>query len=156
VSERVSIRNLRAILEALAEWGQKEKDTVLITEYARVALKRQISYQHCSGNNLLLAYLLAPDVEEMLRAAIRVTSAGSYLALDPAASKRLVASIRETIGNTNRLDPMPVLLTVMDIRRYVRKLIETDLYGVAVLSFQELTAEINVQPMGTIGLARPQ
>ncbi|MRU32277.1 EscV/YscV/HrcV family type III secretion system export apparatus protein, partial [Xylella fastidiosa subsp. multiplex] len=48
VSEDISVRNLRAVLEALIEWGQKEKDSVLLTEYVRVSLKRHISYKYSS------------------------------------------------------------------------------------------------------------
>ena len=93
VSEDISVRNLRAILESLIEWGQKEKDSVLLTEYVRSTLKRHISNKYSSGNNVLPAYLLAPSVEDTVRGAIRQTSAGSYLALDPAVSKALVSTM---------------------------------------------------------------
>ncbi|WP_051237491.1 type III secretion system export apparatus subunit SctV [Ottowia thiooxydans] len=152
VSEDVSIRNLRAILESLIEWGQKEKDSVLLTEYVRSTLKRQISYKHSSGQNVLPAYLLAPSIEDQVRGAIRQTSAGSYLSLDPAVSKRLVDSIKKTVGDISTSVQRPVLLTSMDIRRYMRKMIEQDLYELPVLSYQELTQEINIQPLARIDL----
>ncbi|WJF89321.1 type III secretion system export apparatus subunit SctV [Paraburkholderia bonniea] len=152
VSEGVSIRNLRTILEALIEWGQKEKDSVLLTEYVRSALKRQISHRHSSSQNVLSAYMLTPDVEETLRDAVRQTSAGSYLALDPDVSKKLLQNIIEMVGDIGQATLRPVLLTSMDIRRYLRKMIEADLYELAVLSYQELATEINIQPLGRIGL----
>src|SRR5690606_4748720 len=102
VGEEVSIRNVRAVMEALIEWGQKEKDSVLLTEYVRVALKRHISHKHTSGQNLLPAYLLAPAVEDTVRGAIRQTSGGSYLALDPGISKKLVENIRHAVGDLGR------------------------------------------------------
>lgn len=152
VSEDISVRNLRAVLEALIEWGQKEKDSVLLTEYVRVALKRNISYKYSSGQNILLAYLLAPGVEETVRGAVRQTSAGSYLALDPATSKKLVENIKQAVGDLSAAARKPVLLTSMDIRRYLRKMIEQDFYELPVLSYQELTQEINVQPLARIEL----
>jgi type III secretion protein V len=152
VSEDISVRNLRAVLEALIEWGQKEKDSVLLTEYVRVSLKRHISYKYSSGQNILPAYLLAPNVEETIRGAIRQTSAGSYLALDPGATKKLVENIRNTVGDIAASTRKPVLLTSMDIRRYLRKMIEQDLYELPVLSYQELTQEINVQPLARVEL----
>src|SRR5690606_1922379 len=115
VSEDVSVRNLRAILEALIEWGQKEKDSVLLTEYVRSALKRYISYKYSSGQNVLAAYLLAPNVEDTVRGAVRQTSAGSYLALDPTVSRRLVDNIKKTVGDLSASAQRPVLLTSMDI-----------------------------------------
>ncbi|MGV3678130.1 MAG: type III secretion system export apparatus subunit SctV [Acidovorax sp.] len=152
VSEDISVRNLRAILESLIEWGQKEKDSVLLTEYVRSTLKRHISYKYSSGQNILPAYLLAPSIEDTVRGAIRQTSAGSYLALDPTVSKRLVDNIKKTVGDLGASAQRPVLLTSMDIRRYLRKMIEQDLYELPVLSYQELTQEINIQPLARIDL----
>lgn len=152
VSEDISVRNLRTVLEALIEWGQKEKDSVLLTEYVRSGLKRHISYKYSSGHNILPAYLLAPNVEETVRGAIRQTSAGSYLALDPAVGKRLVDNIKRTVGDLMAGAQRPVLLTSMDIRRYLRKMIEQDLYDLPVLSYQELTQEINIQPLARVEL----
>jgi type III secretion protein V len=153
VSEEISIRNLRTIMEALIEWGQKEKDSVLLTEYIRAALKRHLSHKYSTGQNLLPAYLFAPNVEDTIRAAIRQTSAGSYLALDPNVSRKLLESIKRTVGDISRAAQRPVLLTSMDIRRYVRKLIEQDLYELPVISYQELTTDINVQPLARVELA---
>jgi len=152
VSEEISIRNLRAILEALVEWGQKEKDTVLLCEYIRGSLKRYISYKYSSGQNILPAYLLAPDVEEKIRGSIRQTSAGSYMALDPATAQRFVSRAKQSIGALRQGRSRPVIVVSMDIRRYVRKLIEMELYDVPVLSYQELTQEITVQPLDRITL----
>ncbi len=152
VSEDISIRNLRTILESLVEWGQKEKDSVLLTEYVRGSLKRQISFKYSSGQNMLPAYLLAPKVEETVRSAIRQTSAGSYLALDPAASRKLVDNLKKAVGKLPASGARPVLLASMDIRRYMRKLIEADLYDLQVLSYQELVPEVNIQPLARVDL----
>jgi type III secretion protein V len=150
--EEISVRNLRSILEALVEWGQKEKDSVLLVEYVRSSLKRHVSYKHSSGQNMLPAYLFAPNVEDTIRGAIRQTSAGSYLALDPNVTRKLLDNIKRTVGDLSRSTARPVLLTSMDIRRYVRKMIEQDLYDLPVLSYQELTPEINIQPLARIEL----
>jgi type III secretion protein V len=150
--EEISVRNMRSILEALVEWGQKEKDSVLLVEYVRTSLKRHVSYKHSSGQNMLPAYLFAPNVEDTIRGAIRQTSAGSYLALDPNVTRKLLDNIKKTVGDLSRSAARPVLLTSMDIRRYVRKMIEQDLYELPVVSYQELTPEINIQPLARIEL----
>ncbi len=152
VSEDISVRNLRAVLEALIEWGQKEKDSVMLTEYVRIYLKRHISYKYSNGQNILPAYLLAPDVETSIRESIRQTSTGNYLALDPGITKRLVESIKAKVGDLAHSSHRPVLLTSMDIRRYMRKMIEQEIYELPVLSYQELTPEINVQPLARVEL----
>lgn len=152
VSEGVSVRNMRTILNALVQSGQSEKDTVLLTEHVRIALKRQICFQNCAGMNVLPAYILTPDVEEVVRNAIRQSSAGSYLALDPRATQQIIAAIRKAIGPLDQQLGKPVLLTSVDIRRYMRKLIEVDLYGLPVLSYQELTPDISVHALARISL----
>lgn len=150
VQEGISIRNLRQALEALIDWGQKEKDSVLLTEYVRIALKRQISYQYGGGMNVLSAYLLDPPVEEAIRGSIRQTSSGSFLALEPEISQRIVTNIQKEVGELSTNTQRPVLLTSMDIRRYVRKMVEPVFYELPVLSYQELTQEISVQPLGRV------
>jgi type III secretion protein V len=152
VQEEISIRNLRLIMQCLIEWGQKEKEPVLLTDYVRSSLRRYISYKFSGGRNTLSVYLLEAEVEDVVRKAIRQTSAGSYLALDPPTAKKLVANIKKEVGNISRFDNRPVLLTSMDIRRYVRKLIELEIYELPVLSHQELTDEITIRPLGRIGL----
>lgn len=152
VGEDISIRNLRSILEAMVEWGQKEKDVVQLTEYIRSSLKRYICHKYSSGNNILPAYLLDQQVEEQIRGGIRQTSAGSYLALDPAVTQAFLQQVRQTVGDLSGMQSKPVLIVSMDIRRYVRKLIESDYYGLPVLSYQELTQQINIQPLGRIAL----
>lgn len=152
VQEDISIRNLRTILQALIDWGQKEKDPVLLTEYVRAALKRYISYKFSAGKNILAVYLIDPATEETIRKAVRQTSGGNYLALDPQTAKEFVNAVREEVGDISKATEKPVLLTSMDIRRYVRKLIEAEFYELPVLSHQELTEEITIQPLGKISI----
>ncbi|MGB0359966.1 MAG: FHIPEP family type III secretion protein, partial [Endozoicomonas sp.] len=152
VSEDISIRNLRSILQSLVVWGHKEKEVVQLTEYVRSSLKRYISYKYSNGKNMLPVYLLDQDVEDTIRSGIRQTSAGSYLALDPSTSAQFVENVKNAVGKIGHLEHKPVLITSMDIRRYVRKLLELEIYDLAVLSHQELTEEITVQPLGRISL----
>ncbi|MCL2029282.1 MAG: type III secretion system export apparatus subunit SctV [Deltaproteobacteria bacterium] len=152
VRERVSIRNLSVILEALVDWAGREKDIVLLTEQVRGALKRQISYMHSGGLNILPVVLLQPDVEDIMRKAIRQTSSGAYLALAPESSAAFLAALQKETEAAVKRKQAPVLLTSMDIRRYVRRLIEQDFYELPVLSYQELTPEITTQPIARIKL----
>lgn len=150
VSEEISIRDMRTILEALIEWGQVEKDPVMLAEYVRSNLSRQISYKFSGGQNILPAYLLSSDLEETIRSAIRQTSSGSYLALDPDVSQNIVAQIKSTVGELVPQAQTPVLVTATDVRRYLRKLIEVELYELPVLSYQELNKDISIQPIKQI------
>ena len=153
VQEQISIKDLRTIFEALSEWAQTEKDTVLLTEYVRASLKRYISYKYSQGQSTLSVYLLDPEIEEMIRGAIKQTSAGSYLALDPDSVNLILKSMRNTISPTPPGGQPPVLLTAIDVRRFVRKLIETEFPDMSVVSYQEVIPEIRIQPLGRIQLS---
>ena len=149
VQEGVSVRNLRDVFESLAEWGQREKDVVLLTEYARMGLKRQLSNRHAGASRTLRAILVGPDVEDKFRQSIRVTNAGSYLALDTDIASQVLERLRALLASTQGA---PVLLSSMDIRRYVRSLIENELYELPVLSYQELSSDIRIQTVGQLTL----
>ncbi|MCD0457864.1 type III secretion system export apparatus subunit SctV [Roseiconus lacunae] len=150
VQEEISIRNLRVIMQALIDWGQKEKDTVLLAEYVRSSLKRYISYKYSGGNNVLAVYLLEQNAEETIRKAIRQTSGGSFLALDPDTTTSFVQTIKHKVGDLSQAMEMPCLLTSMDVRRYVKRLLELEIPNLPVLSYQELVEEISLQPLAKI------
>lgn len=152
VQEQISIKDLRTILESLSEWAQTEKDTVLLTEYVRSSLKRYISYKYSQGQTVLAVYLLDPEIEDMVRGAIKQTSAGSYLALDPDSVQMILHAMRTVIVPTPMGGQPPVMLTAIDVRRFVRKLIEGEFPELPVVSYQEIVPEIRIQPLGRIQL----
>ncbi len=147
VQEQVSIRDLRCILENIISWAPREKDIIMLCEYVRVGLKRQISYRYTADQNLLPAVLIDPNVEEIIRKSIRQSSAGSFLALDPDSTKRFIEELKRIRGTTNK---RTVIIASIDIRRYVRRLIEGEFYDIPVLDYQELTPEVSVQPIERI------
>jgi type III secretion protein V len=152
--EQISIRDLRTILQALAEAGQFEKDTVALTEYVRQALKRYISFKYTRGGSTLAVYLLDPEIEDMVKSSIQHTPSGSYLALEPDISTEILSAVRREIGQTAAGAQQPVVLTNPDIRRYFRRLVEMEFPYLAVLSYQELTPEMNIQPLARIQLGQ--
>ncbi|MDA0712370.1 MAG: type III secretion system export apparatus subunit SctV [bacterium] len=152
--EEILIRDLRAILQALAEWGPVESDPVMLTEQVRAALKRYISHKYSSGQNTLVVYLLDPQIEETIRSSIQHTASGNYLALEPEVTQELLSAVRQEIGNLPPSAQQPVVLTTQEIRRYFRKLVELEFPNLAVLSYQELSPEMNIQPIARISLGK--
>lgn len=151
--EQISVKDLRTILEALVEWAQSEKDTVLLTEYVRSSLKRYISYKYSQGQTVLSVYILDPEIEDMVRGAIKQTSSGSYLALDPDSVQLILQSVRSTVAPPPPGGQPPVILTAIDVRRFVRKLIEMEFTDISVVSYQEIVSEIRIQPLGRIQIS---
>jgi type III secretion protein V len=150
IAEDISIRNFKAILDALLEWSQREKDTILITEYVRVALGRYIAYKFTNGKNVLPCILLSHDIEDAIRDSIRHTATGSYLALDPTISASIVESCREKLEQYKSMLVKPVILTQLDIRRYTRSIVEKELPFLHVLSFQETENHTEFDSLGVI------
>ncbi|MEJ1160527.1 type III secretion system export apparatus subunit SctV [Prosthecomicrobium sp. N25] len=152
VGEEISIRDMRTVLEALVEWGQREKDPIVLAEHVRGALSRYITHKFSGGQNVIPAYLIAKEIEDAVRGAVRQTSGASYLALAPDVHRQLIASMRNVIGSVNNRTLPPVILAPMDIRRFLRKIVERDFPDLAVLSYQELAPNANVQPLERIKL----
>jgi type III secretion protein V len=151
--EQISIKDLRTVLESLCEWAQTEKDPVLLTEYVRASLKRYISYRYSQGQSVLSVYVLDPEIEDLVRGAIKQTSAGSYLALDPDSVQLILQSVRTTVTTPPPGGQLPVILTAIDVRRFVRKLIELEFPDISVVSYQEIVPEIRIQPLGRIQIS---
>ena len=152
VGEEISIRDMRTVLEALVEWGQREKDPIVLAEHVRGALSRYITHKFSGGQNIIPAYLMAKEVEDVVRGAVRQTSGASYLALSPDVHRQLINSLKSAIGNISQHTLPPVMLAPMDIRRFMRKIVERDFPDLAVLSYQELSPNANVQPLERIKL----
>jgi type III secretion protein V len=141
----VSIRNLRDILEALSEAGQREKDPAALAEFARVALRRQISHQ-AAPDGRLAAVLLEPSLEALLRQAVRVNNGVAQLALEPEAARAIAEAITASV---QRHQPA-ALLTAIDIRAHLRKLIEAECFDTPVLSYHELVPTLRLEVLDRI------
>ena len=152
VQEQVSIKDLRTVLEALSEWAQTEKDPVFLTDYIRLSLKRYISYKYSLGQSVLSVYMVDQEIEDMVRGAIKQTSAGSFLALDPDSVQMILHAIRTMVKPAPPGGQPPVLVTAPDVRRFLRKQIEGEFPDLPVISFQEIVPEIRMQPLGRIQL----
>ncbi len=148
VEEEVPIRQLRDVLETLADIGQREKDVHTLTEFARIALKRQISHRHAPDGRLR-ALMLAPDLETLLRESIRVAGGVHQLALDPQAAQGIVQGFVQAIAQ-HRPD---AIVTPVDLRRHVRKLVEADAFDTPVLSYQELVPTLKLELLDHVGQA---
>lgn len=145
--ESVSLRNVRLLLETILEWAPKERDPDVVADYVRLAFKRQLCHE-VARDGLIEVVLLSPELEDTLRAAIRQTSQGSYLDLDPEIEQTILSRLGELVGTGGTR--LPVLVTAADLRRAVRKLIEEEFFPVPVFAFSEMTQHLKVQPIGMI------
>jgi type III secretion protein V len=152
VQEGISIRDIKSILEALSEWGRVEKDATQLTEYVRGAMRRYISFRYAGVRETLFVYMLDPEIEDVIRGAIRRTSTGTYLSLDPNIAHDILEAIRREIETLPPTAQKPVIITDTEVRRFVRKMVELEFPELTVLSYQELASELNIQPVGRISM----
>jgi type III secretion protein V len=146
VEERVSVRDLRAILEALSSVAVSEKDPLNLSEYVRSQMRRAITFRLTGGLGQLDVLLLDSLLEDTIRRAITRTGAGAFLTLPPQAARDVLAAVRRAFSEVPS-NGQGVILTQPDIRRFVRKLIEPEMPDVWVVSFAELLPEVSIKPV---------
>lgn len=148
--EGVSIRDMVTILETLADYAPITRDTDLLTEYVRQALGRAISrtYIHDCADVITLD----PKLEQLIMDSVQKTEAGSYIAMDPALSKKIVkqaAQMTEKIAQTGKL---PIVLASPVVRLYFKRLTENSIPGLVVLSYNELDPTLEVRSVGMVSV----
>jgi type III secretion protein V len=146
--EKVSIRNIVRICEILIEWGQKERDPIVLVECVRNGISREIANVN-GPSSILSGILLDPNTEECIRSSIRQTSFGDFLSLEPEYIDKLKDSLHDILKNANEGEPK-VIFTAPDIRLQVRNLIGEKFDEIAVMSIPEVPPDFKVQVLGVI------
>ncbi|QJU42325.1 EscV/YscV/HrcV family type III secretion system export apparatus protein [Serratia marcescens] len=149
LNEKISIRNMKIILEALALWAPREKDVIALVEHVRGALARYICHKFCDNNTLRVLHL-SEEFEEKIRQGIRNTSGGAFLNLEPAISDELMDSLNVATSKLTISNKDMVVLSSVDIRRFVKRFIEAQFKDLEVMSFGELTDNAMVDVIKTI------
>ncbi|AYN17004.1 EscV/YscV/HrcV family type III secretion system export apparatus protein [Pseudomonas monteilii] len=149
VAERISVRNMKLILETLAHWGSREKDVIVLVEHVRGGMARYISNKFANGNDLRVL-LLSPEFEDVVRKGIRQTSGGSFLNLEPSASEELMDRLAVGLDSLHIPQKDMVILASVDVRRYIKKLIEGRFRELDVVSFGEISDAISVTVLKTL------
>jgi flagellar biosynthesis protein FlhA len=140
--ERVSVRDLRTVLETLADYAARTKDPELLTEYARAALRRAISKQYQDPEGKLPIIALDHDFEEALSSAVQRTDQGSFLSLDPKTAQHVLRVLSKAVEDVSLQNHVPVVLMPPVLRLPLRKFAEKVLPGLVVLSHNEVEGPI--------------
>ncbi|MEQ9885794.1 type III secretion system export apparatus subunit SctV [Pectobacterium zantedeschiae] len=148
-SERVPLRSVRPIAEALIEVGQHERDTLALTDYVRLALKSQICHQY-SDENSLAVWLLTPESEELLRDALRQTQNETFFALTQDYASTLLSQLRQAFPPFSPHNSL--VLVAQDLRSPLRTLVQDEFHHVPVLSFTELESTLSINVIGRLDL----
>ncbi|MCL5062563.1 MAG: flagellar biosynthesis protein FlhA [Nitrospiraceae bacterium] len=148
--ERVCIRDLQTILETLSDYANITKDTDILTEYVRQALARSITRQLQNPDGSVSVILVEPRVERVIIEAVQTTAQGSYLALDPVSTEKIIEGIKKNFEEGIMKGYQPVLLCSPAIRRFVKKLSERVSGSIMVVSHGEIAPNTRLYSIGTI------
>jgi flagellar biosynthesis protein FlhA len=150
--EGVSVRDLRTILETLAEFGTGTKDSEALTEYVRQALYRTITERIKGSQGDVPLFTLDRGLEEAVARSIITTDHGSQLNLDPKVTQTILASLNEKIEEATSQGEKMVVLCSPVIRRHFKRLTEKFIPNMIVVSHNELSPEVNIRSLGTVRL----
>ena len=151
--EGIPIRDMETIVETLGDYGSQIKDTDMLTEYVRQALKRTISRRFSEAGQMKVISL-DDKIENMIMSSVKKMDTGSYLALEPTVIQSIVSSATSEINKIKDLVNIPVVLTSPVVRIYFKKLIDQFYPNVAVVSFSEIDNNIQIQALGSISLGQ--
>jgi type III secretion protein V len=147
--EGISIRNMKIVLEALAQWGQREKDVILLVEHVRGALARYISARFARGGRIAVL-AVSSATEELIRGGIRHGQGAAFLNLEPAKANELLGRFVMHVQEVSAFRHDVVVMVPPDIRRFVKRFIENRLPHTHVISFAEVSDTVSIDILRTL------
>ncbi len=143
--ERVPIKDLRTILETLADAAPATKDVGQLTEHVRQAMARTITGLYQAPNKSLPVMSIDPHLDQAIAMAIQQTPQGDYLALDPQIAQKALIQIKAASERMAEKGYPPVILCSPMVRPHLRRLLERFLPTVAVMSSNEVAQQVALQ-----------
>ena len=150
LAERISIRDLPTVIEAIAEIAPSVRDPRLVTEHVRIRLGRQICAQHTNPHGHLPIITLSPHWEDAFATSIVGEGENRRLAMQPSKLHEFVMVLRERFEEAARQGEMPVLVTSSPVRPYVRSIVERFRTQTAVMGQAEIYPKVRLKTVGSI------
>jgi type III secretion protein V len=151
VSEDIPIKNLRQILEVLAEKAESEPNIMPLSEFVRASLKEHISYRF-SHDNVLSAMIINAELEQTIQQSLRQSPSGIFLELSAEVSSSLEEQIEKQLSQIDNSKIKPVIITTPQIRSFLRAHLVTRFNSLPVLSQQEISASVTINPLAELRL----
>ena len=148
--EGVSIRDLLTILETLADFATTTRDTDILTEYVRQALKRAISARYFAKNDTNSVVTLDPKIEQEIMSCVKQTENGSFINMDPERTHQILDSVGKEVQKLENLGKNPIIVTSPIVRIYFRKLTEDYYKDLIVVSYNEVDSSVNLTSVGMV------
>lgn len=150
--EKVPIKDMVTIMESLADNSRITKDLELLTEYVRFSLGRTICNQIIDENRSVVVVTLSPQIEEIITSNVQKSMQGSFPAVDPDTTTRILDGIKNTVEMVYFFNNQPVILVSPNVRCVFRKLIEMVFPHIMVLSLNEIPNDVEIRTEGVVSL----
>ena len=150
LEEGISIRDLVTIFETLADHAAVTRDPDILTEYVRQGLKRAISSKYFPIGEVTNVVTVDPGIEQEIMNSVKNTEQGSYLALDPDRSKKIVEALGNELKKLEDMGKNPIVITSPIVRMYFRKLAKDYYKDIIVISYNEVESNVELQSVGMV------
>ena len=150
LAEMVSIRDLSAIMEAIAESSRVTQNVTLMTEHVRMRLARQISHANTNDENYISILALSPAWEQSFIEALQGEGEEKILTLAPSRIQDFITTVRQKYEALGLQGESPIMLTSPSIRPYVRSIIERFRPQTVVLSQNEIHPKARIKTVGQL------
>jgi len=150
--ERVPIRDLATIVETISDYAGATKDTDVLAEYVRMALKRQITEINKDKEGKISVFTIDPVVEQQLSESVQSTKQGLMLVLDPALSETLLEKVGQQVTAFSALGHTPLCICSPNIRLALKRLLEAAYPNLVVVSYNEIMPDVELVSMGMVRL----
>ena len=158
LKENVPIKDLETIiesvLETISDTGLPIKDVDGLIENIRTALKRTITRMYCEDGSMKVI-TLDSELERTMVGCLSKNDRGYYLALSPDILQSLINQITVQLKKFNSIAQSPVILTSQVMRVHFYRLIDQFYPNVRVLSFNEISNNVQIQSIGSLTLEQP-
>ncbi len=152
LQEKIPIRNMVIILETMADYASFSKDSEVLTEYVRQALAETITDILKNDQNVVTVAMFDPVLEDHVMNSIKNNGMAQNMGFSPEQVNTLFQNIADKVEAMSSLGLRPAILVSPQIRRAVRKFIESIFSNVMVISYMELTPDTEVKTVGSIGI----
>jgi flagellar biosynthesis protein FlhA len=150
LAERVPIRNLRAIVETLAEHAARTQDPAVLQSQVRIALGRQIVQDIVGSGAELPVITLEPDLEQLLQSSLQGQTAGNA-ALEPGLAERLQAKLADSAQKQEASNEAAVLMVAPQLRTTLARFTRATVPNLHVLAWNEIPDNRRVRLVAAVG-----
>ena len=148
--EGLSIKNLAVIMECIADFAPLSKNPDDLSEQVRKRLGVYFVAEFESEPGMLKALTLDPRFEQFLMTKVQRTQFDVGLMIDPQTAQHLLSELTRRMSEMAEQGLTPAILTTAELRLAFRRFFEPSLSKLAVLSYQELPAQTEIQNFGIV------